>query len=765
MNSWLIGAAGRLLPAEWRDWARAMKAEANEVPPGSRGRFIWGCVSAILRKAVERQICDWLAQPAMLLAVFVSGLVIALHDRASDSRTLMWLSLLSGSALGGWLRPVAAWRWGILLALGIPLLSLLDPGGGPYAIDRADAQYGILPAIAAACLAAFIRRRISAVVFLLAVIPGLVQAQRRELTATDLAAFADSMFAEYLRLSSAPSLAFVVVKGDSILFARGYGSEDPAGSRPVDPHATVFWMGSVSKLVTADAVMREIEKGRLSLDTTVRSLVDWTLPSHAGWRDVTVRDLLTHTSGLDEPFMAGTADTPEDLVPLAEYLREVRWRSGRPPGDILRYSNHGMALAGLLVERASGTPFEEYVEREIFGPLSMQHSTFRQPMNSDLSRRLATAGTDARVDFLLPTPAGAMVGTAADMGRFLIAQLDTADSRAASLRVMHQTQWRAHPGVPGIASGWFETVLGGVEGLYHTGARHHFSVAWIAPRHHVGVFLVHSMRQGGPFQYLRTAVIREFARRYLPPNSASGTSSAVVGIAGTYQPMLLSTTTVERLGYLLLDSRVQVDGEGSLTLSAPGGLGIVRAQPAGQNLFEVPDGPQTGLRIGFLGDASPPRLVLGGTLLDPVVMERLSWWQHGLFHAIALGGATLVLTLAGIAYAVRGLLRRRRDVPAEPNRVKPFVMTAAAGFILTLASLLAVIFTTPEMGAAAHMRAGLRVVLAFLTGACASAIAIPLVTLLRWRQHESRAMSSLLSLCAVLVAGLLWHYRLIGFRL
>ena len=762
MDSWLIATAGRLLPGEWQDWARAMRAELEELPPAARRRFAWGCVGAVLRQAVELRIRSWLAQPGLLLAVFALGIVIGLLDRASDTRGFMWLSLLAGSALAGWLRPAAPWRWGILLALGIPLLSLLDAGGGPYAIDRADAQYGLLPAVAASCIAAFLRRRAGPVALLLVLIPGLVAAQpRHQLTGADLAAFADSMFAEYLRLSAGPSLAFLVVKDDSILFTRGYGSEDPAGTRPVDPHATVFWMASVSKLITAEACIREIERGRLSLDTFVRDRLDWPLPSRAGWREVTLRDLLTHTSGLDEPFMAGTADRPEDLVPLAEYLSKVRWRAGRPPGEVIRYSNHGMALAGLLVERSSGVPFADYVEREIFRPLGMQHSTFQQPMSSELSQRLATAGTDARVDFLLPAPAGAMVATAVDMGRFLIGQLDTAGPSAVSLRLVH------HPAVPGVASGWFETVLGGVRGLYHTGARHHFSVAWIVPSHRVGVFLVHSMRQGGRFQTLRTTVIREFARRYLPPDATLLTSGSSHALAGTYRPLLLATTTVERLGYLFLDTPVEITADGAVMLRAPGELGTLRAEPAGNNAFEVREGPQAGLRIGFLDGEGPTRIALGGTLLDPVVLERLSWWQRGFVHAVALGVASLVLTSAGIFLAVRAWLRRRRSGAIGQQRAWPFVVVAGAGFILALASFMVVIFTTPEVSAGgAHMRAGLHVVLAFLSVAWGACAAIPVMTLLGWRQSGTgRVAGSLLSICGLVAAGLLWHYRLVGFQL
>ncbi|HXG54832.1 MAG TPA: serine hydrolase domain-containing protein [Vicinamibacterales bacterium] len=510
---------------------------------------------------------------------------------------------------------------------------------------------------------------------------------RRELTTADIATFADSAFADYLRSSSQPSLAFVVVKDGAIIFARGYGTEDAAGSRPVDPARTMFWLASLSKLVTADAVMREVDRGRIALDSPATRYLGWQLPTRNAWRAITVEDLLTHTGGLDEPFMQGTVDDAARLIPLGDYLALIRWRSGTHPGDVLRYSNHGMALAGRIVERTSRMPFAEYVEREIFAPTGMSDSTFRQPVPTELARRIATAGTDKVVDYLLPAPAGAMMGTASDMGRFLVAQLDTVGPRAASLGVMHATHWRAHPAVPGVALGWFETNLGGVHALYHTGARHHFSVAWLAPSRGVGIFVVHSMRQGGRFQNLRTEVVRAFVDRYFARDTEPAAAGAAAhSIDGIYRPALLSTTTVERAGYIFLDTPVRSNADGSVTMHAPGGLGRITAHPIANDAFEVRNGPQAGLRLGFVEHADgSSRIAMGGTLLDPVLFTRLAWWQRGLVHAALLVTASLALMLAAAVRGLRWILRRKLSTGRTPNSA--WGVVGAGGVALALASV------------------------------------------------------------------------------
>ena len=775
----LIAVLGRLLPPLRREWSEAMLAEIAAIPDGLlRRRFAAGCVRALLVQLVAVHLRVWITHPQVLGMAAAAGFAIAVLDQSSDTRRPMWVALVAASSVFAWWRPVAAWRWGLLLAIGIPFLAAASDTHGPYAFDRADAMYGIPPAILTAVVVAGLRRRIRLMLLAFAGISLAAGAHsanaqsavvRRQLAAADIATFADSAFADYLRSSPQPSLAFVVVKDGAIIFARGYGNEDAAGSRRVDPEATIFWLASLSKLMTTEAVMREVTGGRVALSTPAAQYLEWAFPSRKGWRAITVEDLLTHTSGLDEPFMQGAVDDSARLMPLGDYLSQLQWRAGTRPGDVLRYSNHGMALAGRIVESTSGMPFAAYVEREIFARAGMNRSTFRQPVPAELRKRIATAGTDASNDYLLPTPAGAMVGTAGDMGRFLVAQLDTAGPHGNSLRAMQATHWRAHPAVPGVALGWFETNLGGMHGLYHTGARHHFSVAWLAPAQGVGLFLVHSMRQGGRFQNLRADVVRTFVERYFVGDALAVPVAAPRSVAGIYRPALLSTTTVERAGYLFLDTPIRSKVDGGVTMHAPGALGMITAYPIGNDAFEVREGSQAGLRLGFVGDAGqPPRMAMGGTLLDPVVFSRLQWWQRGFVHVVLLAAACLALVVGAAAEGVRRTIRRKRETAVV--RSPAWIVVGAAGTALLLASLTfaAVLYSTPELGAADHMRSGLRVVLTFLTAAAALCASLPIITVLGWQRSggvADRAVLAALSVLGAITSVLLWHYRLVGFHL
>ena len=111
---------------------------------------------------------------------------------------------------------------------------------------------------------------------------------------------------------------------------------------------------------------------------------------------------------------------------LNEYVRQYMPARVFPPGEVMAYSNYGTALAGYIVEQVSGMPFPEYVEKNIYQPLGMNHSTFLQPLPEKLSSHMAQGyryvnGEYRKGDFeFVPEPAGSMSSTASDMAKFMI---------------------------------------------------------------------------------------------------------------------------------------------------------------------------------------------------------------------------------------------------------------------------------------------------------------------------------------------------------
>lgn len=593
------------------------------------------------------------------------------------------------------------------------------------------------------------------------------QSGPRPLTRLDLERFADSALARYVRESAAPSLAVVVIRGDSVLLSKGYGRADD--STPVSVDSTVYHIASLSKLFVVTAVMQQVERGQLLLDAAVAAI----LPEFAIPRDVTLRHLLTHTSGVDAPFLADVVDRASELQSLSTYFSAHPPRFGRPPGREIRYSNYGMALAALVVERATGEPFDAYVERHMFAPLQMRSTAIRQPPPPAIEGRMATAGSGRVPNYLLVYPAGAIVSTAADMGRFMRAMLTGGNDGTPFLTTrsrseIERRQWAAHPAIPGVALGFFESDMGGVRALFHTGARTHFSLIYLLPEQEVGVFIVHSMRQSGPFQSLRADFARAFVERYfrpvVPADSQGDSTPRAQGVAGTYRPVLFSRSTLERAAWLFTDTKVVANADGSLSLHLPASPEL-RLVPS-DGAFRVLHGEQRGLAVAFGGNAeSGRRMFLSGATQDPITFDRLAWYERGTLHLVLLAIAYVVVagySIVALPLATWRLLRRRVRPVLSAAEVRANRMILAPSVLLTMGPLgvLAVLLTRSGSG-------GPRLALAtgttfVLCGAVLSLGSVPLA-LVAWRRSywnlARRIYIAVFAVSSILAVALLMYYH------
>src|SRR5580704_11725419 len=203
------------------------------------------------------------------------------------------------------------------------------------------------------------------------------------LTAADVNAWLDGYLPNALRTGDIAGAVVAVVKDGQILTERGYGYSDVAKRAPVDPKLTLFRPGSVSKLVTWTAVMQLVEQGKIDLDADVNQYLDFKIPPRDG-KPVTMRNLMQHVAGFEEQAKNILSEDPK--APGFEALLK-QWTPERvfAPGTTPAYSNYGASLAGYIVQRQSGESFDDYVEKHIFAPLDMTHSSFRQPLPPELA--------------------------------------------------------------------------------------------------------------------------------------------------------------------------------------------------------------------------------------------------------------------------------------------------------------------------------------------------------------------------------------------
>ena len=186
---------------------------------------------------------------------------------------------------------------------------------------------------------------------------------------------AERVFAEQLSASHVPGGAISVVTSSGI-DAAGVGNAGDAEATA----ATPFVIGSTTKSFTALAVMQLVDSGDVDLDAPVREYVpELSLADGQAANSITVRHVLQQTSGLDDLSGGSLLASAADGSPLQAVAELKNAELMAPPGKAWRYANVNYVLAGLVVERASGMSYADYVERRIFDPLGMDDSTAKGP--------------------------------------------------------------------------------------------------------------------------------------------------------------------------------------------------------------------------------------------------------------------------------------------------------------------------------------------------------------------------------------------------
>ena len=231
----------------------------------------------------------------------------------------------------------------------------------------------------------------------------------------------DTDVARYLRTSNTPAATIAIVQDGTVVYARGYGERDLNPKLPADAQ-THYEIGSITKQFTAAAILQLKEAGKVRLDAPVATY----LPNVPHAKEITVRELLTHTSGLPDYIsvrnaetLAGTPITFDQLI-----ARVAKEPLQFAPGAGWAYSSTNYLVLGRIVEVASGESWEHYVQQHLFVPAGMtETSTIAQePQLSDMARGYSiTNGSIVASPPLAESWAGAaggIVSTAGDLAKW-----------------------------------------------------------------------------------------------------------------------------------------------------------------------------------------------------------------------------------------------------------------------------------------------------------------------------------------------------------
>lgn len=610
-------------------------------------------------------------------------------------------------------------------------------------------------------------------------------AEARDLDA--LAAFMDADIGQVMARHDIPGGVLVVVGDGRIVHAQGYGHTDLEQHTAVDATSTRFDIGSVSKLVTATAVMQQVEQGALDLDADVNTyLAHITIPDTFD-APVTAAHLLTHTAGFAEYYLLGSiAPGPGEAAPLADSLRRFQPDRIRPPGLVHQYDNFGMALAGHLVERASGESFEAYVTDRILAPLGMTNSTYGQavPGTVDVTPHEAVPGMGTTgavpAEYISMLPTGGLWTTGEDIAAFMLAHLGGGAFDGArileadTVATMHTTQFVPHPEVAGIGYGFFEHRAGERRGVQHggswVGASAHM---YLLPDADLGVFVAFNHGAGVEFTH---TLIYDALDEFFPvsgrPAVAPATSPSDAEVfAGQYRWNRHDRFTFMRLVSTLAVARMQVtandDGSLDTTMAPVRLLPDANWEPAGDGVF-VERGGTNVLAFDVDESGTVTGLHVAGAQLFS--MDRLAWYETTGF----ILGLTLLFTAVALVAAVgwpagalvRRLRRRGQDVAARVRWARRLAGLAGGLLIAFYVGLL--VHFTLDMGGLLNVGGTVRALLVLPLISAGLTVALAFVVARLWRTGEASTAGRIyvtgVAIALLAYMPLLYHLRLLGFH-
>ncbi len=407
--------------------------------------------------------------------------------------------------------------------------------------------------------------------------------QSAAITPKQLEILFDPIFAERMQKLNIPGAVISVVKDGKIIFTKGYGVADVEKKTPVVPDKTLFRIGSITKVFTATAVMQLADSGKINLNDDVNKYIKGVQVPNTFSQPITFANLLTHTSGLDEISPGRRTSNEAEIIPLGAFLK-TRIVRHLPPGEVISYSTYNPALAAHVVEQITEMPFKVYLQKNVFEPLGMNHTSIAA-VKKEYKQDLAVGYEYAENKYQpLPFqwfntyPASDINSTAIDMARFMIANLQygTIDGKRIlserAAREMQATHFRNHPKIPGWAYGFYEGAQNNLRFVEHGGSMDdgYSALMTLVPEKNLGIFIAGNTENGG--FGLAEAVKKVFFNRYFPaqtkpevPNTKNPSPEALKKFAGKYRPIIYCHSCPPNTSYFPEPFEVKVTDDGMLS--------------------------------------------------------------------------------------------------------------------------------------------------------------------------------------------------------
>ncbi|MEN5060038.1 serine hydrolase domain-containing protein [Luteimonas sp. TWI1416] len=528
------------------------------------------------------------------------------------------------------------------------------------------------------------------------------------LDASRVDTFLDGLVPYLMAQGDLAGAVVTVVENGRVVTERGFGFSDVDTRTPVDPRTTLFRPGSISKLFVWTAVMQLVEQGRLDLDTDINTYLDFEVPSKG--QPITLRQVMTHTTGLEERLRYLIVLGPDHPATGEQYLKEWVPEQIFAPGTKPAYSNYATGVAAYIVARISGQSFEDYAQAHILGPLGMQYASFHQQLPAALLPHVANgyrlgSGKSWPAEKTTAPGIGGLYASGGSMARFMLAMLNQGELdgqrilRPDTVAQMLAPQPAYLPHLPRMALGWMTSDTAGYDTRSHGGTTLFFySWLYLVPERNIGLFVsTNSAGRDAAGSALRAQVWERFVAEFLPPrpivaagpgvDADTARTHAAALAAVNWQSTRRSDSSYLRVMNLLSPVRVHPQADGTITVDGQKGLNgqLLRWREVAPWLWQEENG--RGLLEVKLEDDKPVYFSAGPFASVFGYEPFPAWRSPGWLRPALL--VSLALLLLSAVLRVGGVFVRRHYGVAAPIQARGLRWTQTLSITVLLAGVLA----------------------------------------------------------------------------
>lgn len=517
-----------------------------------------------------------------------------------------------------------------------------------------------------------------------------------------LAPYIEGTIEAQMALEDIQAVTVSVVKDGEVVYANGFGMQDIEEGIAVNPETSLFRIGSTSKLFTWLAVMQQVERGNLDLDTDVNEYLDFDIPATYE-EPITLRHILSHTAGFEDGGLGYLIHSYPDKGPeLAVAMEKYIPARVNPPGEVSSYSNYATALAGLIVQNVTGVPFNQYVKENLFDPLGMQYASFDEPLSDELEPHMTRGykrelGVWKEQPFEMINafgPAGAVSASALAMAKFMQANLNNGELNgnrimsAETMELAHSKLFSSDPRVNGMAYGFYEKTYNGFRVVGHGGDTMQFHTDMAVDKeNNLGIFVSYMTTVSNKARNNFVGQIYDhfFPDDVEPIEPPSDFAERAGKYAGSWTFWRRNVSTIEKM-FGLLSGGIDVIPTENNTLLVTGPYAPRQFVEVGENLFRQVDGHD---RIVFSSRSGEGIDTFYFESLPFMGMQRTPTFESGLFKYLVPGIALLFFL-----HAIVSWFYKRKDYKQRPAASKSltysslFMSIAHFAFVVLLAVVL-----------------------------------------------------------------------------